>query len=282
MTRALQGLRVVEISKGMAGGLAGMVLADHGAEVVRIEAPRPDPYVSEAGSRLWNRGKQRIALDLHDPHQGNEARALASAADVVLVAVGKFHSESAIAAAHTAGQRDFGENRVQELTQKAEALAALPGLRWHMIGSLQTNKVRELLRVPGLALLHSLDRARLADALQHELAATGAALAVLLQLHLTTEASKHGCSAADAPALLDHVQQRCPNLLVEGLMAIGPLEGDPRPVFEQVFALRRALRQRSGLSLPITSLGMSGDLEAAIAAGSTMVRVGTDIFGARN
>lgn len=200
---------------------------------------------------------------------------------VELLAVSKTHPAAAVRAAAAAGQRSFGENRVQELARKAEELGDVPDLRWHLIGSLQTNKVRELLAVKGLVLVHSLDRARLADELQRELARTGAQLDVLLQIHATGEASKHGIAPDDAPALLAHVVARCPALRVQGLMAMGPAVGDPLPVFRRIASLRDDLRSRSRLPLPVLSLGMSGDLDAAIAAGSTLVRVGSAIFGAR-
>jgi pyridoxal phosphate enzyme (YggS family) len=199
-----------------------------------------------------------------------------------LLAVSKTHPAAAVRAAYAAGQRAFGENRVQELAAKAQELADLPGLEWHLIGSLQTNKVRELLAVPGLRLVHSLDRPRLADALQAELQRIGARLAVLLQVHATEEPTKHGCPPAEVPNLLEHVRSHCPQLAVQGLMAMGPLAGDPAPVFAAVANLRDALRTASGLPLPILSLGMSGDLEAAVAAGSTLVRVGSAVFGARH
>lgn len=200
---------------------------------------------------------------------------------VQLVAVSKRQPAAAVRAAHAAGQRDFGENRVQELVAKAQELADLPGIRWHLIGSLQTNKVRDLLAVPGLVLLHSLDRVRLADELQGELARQGRSLDALLQVHATDEPSKHGCPMDEAAALLAHVRGRCPALRVQGLMAMGPLEGDPAPVFAAVAALQDRLRADSGLSLPELSLGMSGDFPAAIAAGATLVRIGTKVFGAR-
>lgn len=199
--------------------------------------------------------------------------------EVELLAVSKRHPASAVAEAMAAGQRCFGENRVQELAMKA---AELDGARWHLIGSLQTNKVRELLRVPGLVLVHSCDRPKLAVALQRELEARGARLDVLLQVNATGEQQKHGCCVADAPALLEHVQQRCPALQVRGLMAMGPLAGAARPIFDRVAELRDDLRRRSGLPLETLSLGMSGDLDDAIAAGSTMVRIGTALFGARD
>lgn len=200
---------------------------------------------------------------------------------VQLLAVSKTHPADVVRAAHAAGQRAFGENRVQELLAKADSLTALRDLQWHLIGSLQTNKVRDLLRVPGLALVHSLDRERLADELQRELARVGRSLDVLLQVHATGEVSKHGCLPEAAPALLEHVRTHCPRLLVQGLMAMGPLAGNPAPVFQAVAALRERLRASSGLPLPVLSLGMSGDFAQAIAAGSTLVRVGSAVFGAR-
>ena len=210
------------------------------------------------------------------------AAACGRAADSVqLVAVSKTHPSEAVRAAHAAGQRDFGENRVQELRAKAAALADLPGLRWHWIGSLQTNKVRELLAVPGLALLHSLDRVRLADELQRELARTARTLDVLLQLHMTDEPTKHGCPPAEARALVDHVVGQCPLLRLRGLMAMGPLAGDPSPAFRATASMRDVLQQQCSLELPVLSMGMSSDLGPAVAAGSTMVRVGTAIFGSR-
>ena len=209
------------------------------------------------------------------------AQAVRRADSVRLLAISKTHPAAAVRAAYATGQRAFGENRVQELVGKAAELADLVDLQWHLIGSLQTNKVRELLHVPGLALLHSLDRERLADELQRELQRAGRSLDVLLQVHATGEATKHGCELAEVPALLAHVQAKCPALRVLGLMAMGPLAADPAPVFAAVAALRDRLRVLSGLPLPTLSLGMSGDLDAAVAAGSTLVRIGTAVFGAR-
>lgn len=202
-------------------------------------------------------------------------------ASVALLAVSKTHPAAAVRAAHAAGQRAFGENRVQELAAKASELADLPDVRWHLIGSLQTNKVRELLAVPNLELVHSLDRVSLADELQRQLARTGRRLGVLLQANVTGEANKHGVAPADAMDLLDKVLHDAPLLAVQGVMAMGPLDGDPAPAFAAAAALRDRLRATSGLPLPVLSLGMSGDLDAAIAAGSTLVRIGTAVFGAR-
>jgi pyridoxal phosphate enzyme (YggS family) len=232
--------------------------------------------VSEVGAEL----PSNLAL-VH--HRIDEAcrRVGRAPESVELLAVSKTHPATSVRAAWAARQRAFGENRVQELVAKAAELTDLADVRWHLIGSLQTNKVRDLLTVRGLVLLHSLDRARLADELQRELARSGRRLDVLLQIHATDEPTKHGCSPADAPALLAHVAQHCPALSVVGLMAMGPLEGDPAPTFRRVVALRDELRARSGLALQVLSLGMSSDLEAAVATGSTLVRIGTAVFGAR-
>lgn len=201
--------------------------------------------------------------------------------DVALLAVSKTHPATAVRAAYAAGQRAFGENRVQELAAKARELVDLHDVRWHLIGSLQTNKVRDLLAVPNLELVHSLDRASLADELQRQLERTGRRLGVLLQANVTAEPSKHGVAPADASALLEHVRRNAPRLDVQGVMAMGPIDGDPAPAFAAAVALRERLQASSGLPLPVLSLGMSFDLDQAIAAGSTLVRIGTAVFGAR-
>lgn len=202
-------------------------------------------------------------------------------ASVELLAVSKYHSADAVREAFAAGQRAFGESRVQGLVAKADELRDEAAVQWHLIGSVQTNKVRDLVRVPSLVLLQSLDRIKLADALQRELVTTDRELSVLLQVNATGEEQKHGCLPVDAAGLLEHVQTHCPKLRVQGLMAMGPLEGEPGPVFDAVAALREDLRKASGLPLGTLSLGMSGDLEQAVQAGSTMVRIGTALFGPR-
>ncbi len=201
-------------------------------------------------------------------------------ATVELLAVSKGHAAAAVRAAFAAGQRAFGENRAQELTVKAGELRDLDAA-WHMIGSVQTNKVRDLLRVPRLALVQSLDRVALADKLQAALAAAGRTLQVLVEVNASGDASKHGCAPPEVEALVAHVRAACPALAIAGLMAMGPLQGDAAPAFALTAELRARLRDRLGLPLPVLSLGMTGDLEAAIAVGSTMVRVGTGVFGER-
>jgi len=200
--------------------------------------------------------------------------------EVTLLAVSKTRPAADVRAAMAAGQRGFGENRVQELLRKADELAA-EDLDWHMIGSVQTNKARDLVAVPRLTLLHSLDRAKLADRLQLALEDRGAELPVLLQVNATGEHQKHGVGVEDAGALADHVASACPRLLLRGVMAMGPLDGDPAPVFARAAGVRQELQARLGAELPVLSLGMTDDLRVAIAAVSTMVRVGTGVFGPR-
>ena len=218
--------------------------------------------------------RERIAAACADVGRAHDA--------VDLLAVSKYSTADAVRSALAIGQRKFGESRVQELMSKAEALKSEPGLEWHLIGSLQTNKVRDLARVNNLGLVHSVDRIRLADELQREFAKVGRELRVLLQVNESGEERKHGCGSEAVLELLDHVQARCPSLRVCGVMAMGPLQGDPRPVFERVASLCDVLRERSGLGMETLSLGMSGDLEDAIGAGSTMLRIGSALFGDTN
>jgi pyridoxal phosphate enzyme (YggS family) len=191
---------------------------------------------------------------------------------VALVAVSKTQPPEAIRAAHAAGQRDFGENYVQEWREKAAALADLPELRWHFIGSLQTNKVKYL--AGRVALVHTVDREELGLEIARRWERAGARARVLVEVNLGGEASKGGC----APDALDALVARLralPALDVAGLTAIPPPEDAPRPHF----AALRAMRDRLGLAE--LSMGMSGDYPIAIEEGATIVRVGTAIFGAR-
>jgi pyridoxal phosphate enzyme (YggS family) len=198
--------------------------------------------------------------------------------EITLVAVSKTVSASAIREAHAAGARNFGENRVQELTGKGAELRDLE-LTWHLVGSLQTNKVR--LALPHLGLLHSLDRPSLAEAVNRHAAGPADAL---LQVNTTGEASKSGVAPDDLFLLTDQVRA-LPRIRLQGLMTIGPLGGDEeeiRSAFALLYALRERVRARHpDLALPVLSMGMSDDFPLAIREGSTMVRIGSRIFGAR-
>jgi pyridoxal phosphate enzyme (YggS family) len=186
--------------------------------------------------------------------------------DVQLVAVSKNVVPERIADALDAGQRAFGENRAQELLAHVDALRR-DDIEWHFVGRLQRNKVRSL--AGAVTLWQSVDD----DALIAELAKRAPAARVLLQVNVGDEPQKGGCDPDAVPALADRA--RAAGLRVEGLMAVPPLAADPRPWF----ATLRALGAK--LELPQLSMGMSGDYEAAIAEGATIVRVGTSIFGPR-
>jgi PLP dependent protein len=195
-------------------------------------------------------------------------------AAVTLIAVSKTQPAAAVREAYAAGQRDFGENYAQEWREKAEALADLPDLVWHFIGALQTNKVKVLAGRVGW--VHTVDRLALAEELSRRSTARGATTRVLLEVNVGGEGTKSGCDPREVPGLAERVSA-LPGLALSGLMCIPPAEGDPRPHF----AALRALRDGLPVHLPHLSMGMSGDYRTAIEEGATMVRVGTAIFGAR-
>jgi pyridoxal phosphate enzyme (YggS family) len=190
-----------------------------------------------------------------------------------LVAVSKTQPPDAIREAYAAGQRDFGENYAQEWKAKAEALADLPDLRWHFVGSLQTNKVRAL--AGRVAFVHAVDREELARELSRRWQPTGKVVRVFLDVNTGGESSKGGCPPAEA-ALLAGAVSGLPAVELVGLMCIPPPGEDPRPHFRTL----RGLRDRLGLTE--LSMGMSGDWELAVAEGATFVRIGTALFGERS
>ncbi len=205
------------------------------------------------------------------------ARAGRDPAEVTLVAVSKTHHAEAVAEAIRAGATDFGENWAQELAPKAEAVAALSlQPRWHFIGHLQRNKVREVL--PHIVSLHSLDSLRLAEDLERRLAARGdATLECYVEVNFADEASKTGVPLDEAPGLITFALEQ-PHLRLAGLMTVAPETHDAeslRPLFRRM----RELAHTHGLTG--LSMGMSGDYNVAIEEGSTLVRVGTAIFGPR-
>jgi len=193
-------------------------------------------------------------------------------AGVTLVAVSKTQPGDAIREAYAAGQRDFGENYVQEWREKAEALADLPGLTWHFIGSLQTNKVKYLAGRVGM--VHTVDREELGREIAKRWEKAGARARVLVEVNLGGEASKGGCAPGAVPALVEHLRGLAA-IDVVGLTCIPPPGDDPRPYFRTL----RGLRDQLGLRE--LSMGMSGDYPVAIEEGATIVRVGTAIFGER-
>lgn len=201
------------------------------------------------------------------------------AAEITLLCVSKTQPASAVRAAWQAGARDFGENYLQEALQKIAALADLP-LCWHFIGPLQSNKTRAV--AENFSWVHSVDREKIARRLSAQRPPQLPPLQICLQVNISGEESKAGVAVDDLAGLAAAVAA-LPGLQLRGLMAIprGGLTGEQQ---RQPFAdLRRALEalQQQHPQLDTLSMGMSADLEAAIAEGATMVRVGTDIFGPR-
>ena len=198
---------------------------------------------------------------------------------VTLVAVSKTFPAASVREAAAAGQRDFGENYLQEALAKMDELAGLP-LTWHFIGPIQSNKTRPI--AERFDWVHSIDREKIARRLAEQRTAGLPPLQVCIEVNVSGEASKSGVAPAELPALA-RVIAGLPQLQLRGLMAI------PEPTPDEAlqrsrFALLRTLKDdlvRAGLPLDTLSMGMSADLEAAIAEGATLVRVGTAIFGAR-
>ena len=203
------------------------------------------------------------------------ARSGRSVDEVQLLVVSKGHGVDAMRHAYAAGQRVFGENYVQELTEKAAALATLPDLRLRFIGRLQRNKVKHVIRVAHV--VDSVDSLPLAQALsQHALAQAGT-LSMLLQVNVDREPQKAGVLPEAVPALVAAVRA-LPSLTLDGLMTI-PRAADNPEQSRSAFRALRGLAVTEGLAE--LSMGMSGDFELAIEEGATIVRVGTAIFGAR-
>ena len=198
---------------------------------------------------------------------------------VLLLAVSKTRPASAIREAFDAGQFRFGENYLQEALQKQEALADLP-LEWHFIGPVQSNKTRAI--AANFDWVHTVERTKIAQRLSEQRPFGKPPLNVCLQVNLDGEASKSGVSVEQLPELLDSTTS-LPNIRVRGLMAIPAPRVDFEAQRQALLPLARALArlQAQQPRLDTLSMGMSSDLEAAIAAGATMVRVGTDIFGRR-
>jgi pyridoxal phosphate enzyme (YggS family) len=190
--------------------------------------------------------------------------------DVTLIAVSKTHTVEAIEPLIAAGQRDFGENRVQEAQAKWPAIKA-GGIRLHLIGSLQSNKAADAVAM--FDAIHSVDRSSLVDALAKEMERQDRRPDCFIQVNIGDEPQKGGCPVADLPALIDRARAR--TLPIVGLMCIPPAEVEAAPYF----ALLAKLARRHGVSG--LSMGMSGDYETAVAIGATHVRVGTALFGAR-
>jgi pyridoxal phosphate enzyme (YggS family) len=196
---------------------------------------------------------------------------------VGLLAVSKTKPAEAIREAFSAGLRDFGENYLQEALEKQQQLNDLP-LVWHFIGPIQSNKTRPI--AEHFDWVHSVDRLKIAERLSAQRPAGLPALNICLQVNVSAEDSKSGCSP-DEIYTLAHAVTQLPNLRLRGLMAIPEPTDDP-VLQREAFAKLRRLQETLNLPLDTLSMGMSHDLEAAIAEGATWVRIGTALFGARD
>ena len=201
---------------------------------------------------------------------------------VTLVAVSKFHPVEALKEAYEAGQRIFGESRVQELVVKHEALPK--DIEWQMIGHLQTNKVRQI--VPFVSLVQSVDSVRLAECINREAERIGRVVDILLEIHVAQEESKTGWNY---PELITFLQGEgfgsLKNIRVRGVMGMATNTDDEaviRADFEQLAKHYNELKPLFGEAFDTLSMGMSDDYELAVECGSTMVRIGSSIFGNRN
>jgi pyridoxal phosphate enzyme (YggS family) len=223
-----------------------------------------------------------IAEALKEVRVRIEAAATAAGRDpsrVKLVAVSKTKAPEAVREAYAAGQRMFGENYAQELAAKAEALADLPDVEWHFIGHLQTNKAKVAAKFARV--VHTIDSVALARELGKRVAKEGRGpMGVLLEVNVAGEAQKAGVAPSEIAEVMRAVQDQ-PSLALKGLMTVPPA-GDllaTRRAFETLATLRNL--HGGEAVLPELSMGMTADLEVAIACGATIVRVGTAIFGAR-
>lgn len=198
-------------------------------------------------------------------------------AEITRIVVTKFHPAALVESLYALGVRDVGENRQQEFTAKSAEIGALDGLRWHFVGQAQTNKARAIRAAASV--VHSLDRPRLADALEAAAEPGGPVLDVLLQVNLTDDPGRGGASGDDLEALAAHTAA-LPTLRVRGIMAVAPLDVPPEQAFERLPVLSAAVRGVVPDASWI-SAGMTADFAEAIAAGATHLRIGSAITGPR-
>lgn len=203
--------------------------------------------------------------------------------EVTLIAVSKTKPIEMLQEIYDEGIRDFGENKVQELTEKYEVMPK--DMKWHMIGHLQRNKVKYI--VDKVTLIHSVDSLRLAETISREAEKKGVTVPILIEVNIAGEETKFGLSSKEEVISLTEQIAALPNLSVKGLMTVAPPVKDPeenRPFFREIRQLSVDITNKNidNVSMEILSMGMTGDYEVAIEEGATMVRVGTGIFGARN
>ncbi len=211
---------------------------------------------------IWNIEQARITINEHHI--------------VKLVAVGKYSDEANIKTLYELGQRAFGENQVQQLETRMRNLAELP-LEWHMMGTLQSNKINKLIELRP-TLFQSLDSLKLAKALNQRLVEKDQKMNCLLQINAANEESKSGVSADEASDIYAQIKETCPNIRLKGVMSIGAHSEDKQLIqksFETTYQIYETLKQHDAT---ICSMGMSNDYELAISCGSNLVRIGSKIF----
>ncbi len=200
--------------------------------------------------------------------------------EVEIVAVTKTHGAETVKEAWEAGLSIVGENKVQEAAWKRPASPMGP--QWHLIGHLQSNKVRHALEL--FDFIHSVDSMKLADRINFIADDMGAQPHILLEVNVSGEKSKNGMRPEDVKPTLEHIARECPRITVEGLMTMAPFSDDPedaRAYFKRLRVLRDSLQDSLGFALPRLSMGMSGDFEVAVEEGATWVRLGSVLFGER-
>ena len=201
--------------------------------------------------------------------------------EVTLIAVSKTKPLFMLEEAYEAGARDFGENKVQEILEKHPKMPE--DARFHMIGHLQRNKVKQVL--PHAVLIHSVDSYCLAEQISQEAGKLGITAKILLEVNVAKEESKFGMMPEDVEEMAGQIAA-LPHLQIEGLMTIAPFVDDPeknRPVFRKLYQLSVDIKKKNidNVNMGVLSMGMTGDYQVAVEEGSTMIRVGTGIFGAR-
>ena len=202
--------------------------------------------------------------------------------DVLLVAVTKLHSPEEINEAIDAGVTDIGENKVQEILDKYDKVKPV---RWHLIGHLQTNKVKYI--IDKVCLIHSVDSLHLAKEIDKRAAQHDLTMDILVQVNSAEEESKFGVTTEETDQLIEDIAQQCPNVRIRGLMCIAPFEENPddaKPYFAQVKKIydKYAAKKTDRIDFSYLSMGMTNDFEAAKEEGSNLIRVGTAIFGYRD
>lgn len=202
--------------------------------------------------------------------------------EVTLIAVSKTKPVSLIEEAYDCDIRDFGENKVQEINEKYPVMNK--DIRWHLIGHLQRNKVKYI--IDKVALIHSVDSVRLAEQIQHEAEKANVIMDILVQVNVANEDTKFGLKPEETEDVIRTIS-KFPNIRIKGLMTIAPFTDNPednRPYFKNLKQLAVDIEEKNidNVTMDCLSMGMTGDYQVAIEEGSTMVRVGTGIFGERN